>query len=65
MKEPIQVRLPSRNRIFVVPRVDKSRDSMSPASVDDLPLYFRDSPTIGSMVGGRTRNVDGWFNSRR
>jgi len=38
---------------------------MPPTLFDDLPLDFRDSPAIGSMVGGGTRNVHRRFNSRR
>ena len=39
---------------------------MSTASFDNLLLYFRDSPAIGSMVSERTRNVHRrWSNSRR
>ena len=38
---------------------------MPPALFDDLLLYFRDSPAIEGVVGGRSRNVYRWFNSRR
>ena len=54
-KEPVQVRLPGRNHFFVIPRMKKSGNSMSLASLDDLVLYCRDSPAIGRMVGGRAR----------
>ena len=63
MKDPIEVRLPSRNRILVVPRVKKSGDSMSPALCGDLLLYFHDGPVIENKIGGRSRNVYHWFNS--
>ena len=36
---------------------------MTPTLFDDLLLYFRDSPTIESAVGGGTRNVHRRFNS--
>ena len=54
-KDPVEVRLPVGNRILVVPRVNKSSESMPPALLDDLVLYFRDSPAIENTVGGRTR----------
>ena len=38
---------------------------MPPTLLDDLLLYFHDSPAIESVVGGRARNARGWFNSRR
>jgi hypothetical protein len=38
---------------------------MPTASLDDLLLYFCDSPMMGSTVGGWTRNAYPWSNSRR
>ena len=55
MKNPVEVRLPTDNRLLVIPRMKKSRDCVTSALLDDLPLYFRDSPVIQNMVG-RTRN---------
>ena len=65
MKDPVEVRLPSRNRILVIPRVNKSRDSMTAALLGDLLLYFCNSPAIGSMISGRALNEYRWSNSRR
>ena len=65
MKDPAEVRLPTGNRILVIPRMKKSGDSVPPALLDDLRLYFHDSPAIENMVNGRTRNVNRRFNSRR
>jgi len=65
MKDPIEVRLPSRNRILVVPRVEKSGDSVPPTLFDDLPLDFRDSPAVENTIGRRIKNACRWYNSRR
>ena len=49
MKDPVEIGLPTRNSILVVPRMKESRDSVPPAFFRDPPLYFRDSPTIENM----------------
>ena len=63
MKEPVQVRLPSRNHILVSPREQKSCDPMTLASAYDLLLHFFNSPAIESMMNGTT-NHDCRLNSR-
>ena len=65
MKDPVEVGLPTRNSIFVVPRVKKSRDSVPSALFSDLPLYFRDSPAIENRVSGRARTICRRSDSRR
>ena len=65
MKDPVEVRLPSRDRILVVPRVKESGDSVPPALFDEPPLYFRDSPAMKRMLSRRARDVYDKFNSRR
>jgi len=55
MKDPVKVGLPTHNNILVVPRVNKSRDSVPPVLLGDLPLYSRDSPAIENTVSERTR----------
>ena len=68
MKDPVEVRLPSGNRILVIPRTKESRDTVSLALFDNLPLYFRNSPVGGSMIIGRletcvagSTHVVNWF----
>ena len=65
LKDPIQVRLPTRNLILVVPHKKKTKDAAPPALFDDLLLYFRDGPAIESAINGRTRDVYRWFDLRR
>ena len=65
LKDPIQVRLPTRNLILVVPRAKESRDAAPLTLFDDLLLDFRDGPVIESKISGRTRDVYRWFDSRR
>ena len=65
LKDPIQVRLPTRNLILVVPRVKKSGDAAPPTLFDDLILDFRDGTVIESAISGRTRDAYRWFDSRR
>ena len=65
LKDPIQVRLPTRNLILVVFRAKKSRDTAPPTLFDDLLLYFRDGPAIESVISGRTRDVYRRFDSHR
>ena len=50
MKDPIEVLAPSRNCIFVCLRVEDSRDRMSLALVDDLPLDLGYSPAVEILV---------------
>jgi len=50
MEDPAEVRLPTDNRLLVVPRMKKSRDFVTSTLLDDLLLYFCDSPAIGKAV---------------
>ena len=50
MKDPVEIRLPTRNHVFVIPRVEKSTEPVAPALFQDLPLYFCDGPTIQTVV---------------
>ena len=68
MKDPVEVRLPSGNHILVVSRVKKPRDTMPLALFDNLPLYLRNGPVIGSTIGRRlemcvdvSTHVVNWF----
>ena len=65
LEEPIQVILPRRNHILVIPGVDKSAEPVPPASFDDLFSYFRNGPGIRRMVSRRTRDLRRIRNSRR
>ena len=65
MKDPVEIRLPSGNRIPITPRMKESRDSVPPTLFDDLVLYVRDSPAVNNVVSGRTQNVYSRFHSRR
>ena len=64
MKDPVEIRLPTSNRILIAPRMKESRDSVLPALFDDLVLYVRDSPAVDITMSGRTQNVYSWFHSR-
>lgn len=47
MKDPIEVLLPSGDRILIVLRKEESRDHISFTLLDDLLLDLRHSPVIG------------------
>ena len=64
-EDPVEVRLPTGNRILVVPRMKESRDSMSPALFDNLILHFRDSPAADSIVSEKVRSAHWRFNPRQ
>ena len=57
-EDPIELRFPGGNGLFVIPGVKKSRDCIVSAPFDDLILYFRDGPIIESMVVRRIRNYN-------
>ena len=53
MKDTMEVQLPCRNRVFVIPRMEESKDPVGSAPLHDLFLYICDDPTIDAMVSGR------------
>ena len=57
MNDPTELQLPSCNRVFIAPRAEESRDTVAPASFDDVPLYFCDGPAIETTVSRRLRYV--------
>jgi len=63
MQDPVEVQLPGSDRHRIGLRMEESRDRITPTPFHDPSLYFCNSPVI--IVGGRTRNVSQWFNSRR
>jgi hypothetical protein len=50
MKNPVEVQLPSGDRILIILRMEKSRDCVPSALFDDLPLDLRDSSAVKSVV---------------
>ena len=56
MEDLVEVGLPSRNRLLIVPRMKKSGDCITPALFDDLLLYSRDRPVIDRMADEKTGN---------
>ena len=65
MKDPVEIQPPGRDRIFISPRVDSSRDCVPFALLDDVPLDFGHSPAIGSPVSWTARRIRRWIDSRR
>ena len=57
-EDPVELRLPSGNRLLVIPRVKKSRDCTASALFGDFILYFRNGPAVEGMVSRRTRNYN-------
>ena len=57
MKDPIEVLLPSGNRIFVVLRAEESRGRMPFALLDDLPLDLGHSSGVKASGEWVTRRV--------
>jgi len=57
-EDPVELGLPSRNGLLVVPRVKESRGRIAPALLDDPVLYLCDGPGIESMISRRTRNYN-------
>jgi len=56
MKDPVEVRLPSDDRLLVMLRMEKSRGCISPALLDDIPLDLRYSSALGIVsMGGPDR----------
>ena len=49
-KDPVEVQPPGCDRLFIVLRVEKSRDRISFAPLDDIPLDLSHSPAIASLV---------------
>ena len=64
LEEPIQVRFPRRNHVFVTLGVNKSNKPVPFASFDDPLLDFFNSPAIASTVNGRAGDVYRWLNLR-
>ena len=52
VKDPSEVLPPTRNHIFVDLRMENSRDHISFALVDDLPLDLGHSPAVETLVSG-------------
>ena len=50
VKDPVEVQFPGPDRILIARRMDKSRDRVSLALLDDIPLNLRHSPAIKSVV---------------
>jgi hypothetical protein len=50
MKDPVEVRPPGGDRLFVALRMEKSRDRISFTPLDDLPLDLCHSPAIETTV---------------
>ena len=48
-EDPVELRLPSGNRLLVIPRVKRSGDCIAPSLFDDPILYFRHGPAIEGM----------------
>jgi len=47
-EDPFKLGLPSGNGLLVIPCVEKSRGWIASTLLDDLILYFRDGPMIGT-----------------
>ena len=65
MEDPVEVQFPSRNRILIILRTKNLRGLIPPAPFDDISPDSCNSSGIESTIGGRSRNVDRGFNSRR
>jgi len=52
MKDPDEVRPPSGGPVFIVLRVEKSRDGISLAPLDDTPLNLSNGTGIGKSMNG-------------
>jgi hypothetical protein len=65
MEDPIEIRLPRRNSVFVVPRAEESGGPAAPASFQDLRLDFCNGPAIQAVVSGWTGDVYRRFDLRR
>jgi hypothetical protein len=50
VEDPVEVQPPGGDRIFIILRVEKSREQIPFALLDDLPLDLRHGPAIESMV---------------
>ena len=48
-KDPVELKLPTSNHLFVILGMPKSRDSIAPALFDDFVLYVRNGPTIATQ----------------
>ena len=55
-EDPFKLGFPSGNGLLVIPRVEKSRGCIASTLLDDLVLYFPDSPGTKVMISRRTRN---------
>jgi hypothetical protein len=49
-EDPFELGLPSRDRLLVIPRVKKSRDSVTSAQFDVFILGPRDGPAIENTI---------------
>ena len=50
-KDPVELQLPSGNRLLIILRMEKSRNCVLPTLFDDLPLDLCCSPAIKNVVG--------------
>ena len=55
MKDLVQIRLPPRYLVLVVLRMNESRDRVSFALLDDVPLDRRHSPMVRLETSGINR----------
>jgi hypothetical protein len=68
MKDPIEVQPPGGNRLFITFCVEKARNRVALALLDDLPLDLRHGPTIARIVNKSSKSqntgsnyVVNWF----
>ena len=64
LKDPIKLQLPGRNRIFILPRAEESKDTVALASFGDILFYICDGPAIRAIVSGRSRDMRCQLNPR-
>ena len=68
MKDPVEVQPPGGNRVFIALGVEKARNYVALALLQDLPLDLRHGPTITCAVGQPSKlrtvgstHVVNWF----
>ena len=64
LKNPIQLRPPTRNLSLVIARSKVFDQRILPGQFVDRPLYFLNTPVIEDTVGGRTRRMYHRIDSR-
>ena len=57
-KDPIELRVPAGNHLFIIRRMPNSRHRIASTLLDDLILYFCDSSAIESAVGEEARKCN-------